>query len=291
MLIWALPAMGVAQMFQCAGAPPGPHTQAWTESNRCLPIVIDDGLSALSDDGGERVQQAYQAWSDPCTDVSFIFRTASELGLPTGVDLVEANEAGGNYNVITAADTEEELARIEELRGLVAVTLALYIRQTAEIVDADVILNFQRFDFSTDAASCSDAFDLAGTITHEAGHVLGFGHTLDVDATMYGDALTCETHKRDLNETDREGLCSVYPAGGPTRTCEPPASYDLEGRDLSAFRAQCEQIDDACRCAHVDPGADRVPAEGLLGVLAWAWLGSRRTVRGSRRRDSSARFR
>jgi predicted Zn-dependent protease len=54
--------------------------------------------------------------------------------------------------------------------------------------------------------------DLENVITHELGHVLGFGHTQAPGATMRASAKPHETEKRKLMQADINALCDAYPA-------------------------------------------------------------------------------
>jgi MYXO-CTERM domain-containing protein len=84
-------------------------------------------------------------------------------------------------------------------------------------------------------AACA-YMDAQNTVTHEAGHFVGLDHTPRTtapgscgdpadpalacsDTTMYPDASVREIRKRDLSADDVTGLCTIYPAGGPTATC------------------------------------------------------------------------
>jgi len=113
--------------------------------------------------------------------------------------------------------------------GVIALTTTTYNFQTGEIFDGDIELNEAEFQFTTadpPAPSCQPGSstgcigtDLRNTVTHEAGHLLGLGHSGDPESTMFLSAGSGETLKRDLAQDDIDGLCSIYPAGKPPSTC------------------------------------------------------------------------
>src|SRR5262249_34975870 len=56
----------------------------------------------------------------------------------------------------------------------------------------------------------SSMIDLQNTVTHEAGHLLGLGHSTVIGATMQAStSSTPETSKRDLAPDDQKGYCAL----------------------------------------------------------------------------------
>ncbi len=141
--------------------------------------------------------------------------------------------------------------------NVIALTTTSYVKSTGEIVDADMELNgwdgvsgsSPGFYFtcvgatSTDRTSpppdcpgapapdcactskgqsaCID-IDVQNTVTHESGHFIGLAHPPANDpnyATMDATAASGETSKRTLTQDDVNGVCTIYPAGGPTAAC------------------------------------------------------------------------
>lgn len=134
--------------------------------------------------------------------------------------------------------------------GIIAVTTTTFNTTTGQLYDADIELNGVDYWFTTvDAPQCTDPSnppsctrqsdcasgyrcfagacladgcvrtDIQNTVTHESGHVLGLDHTPVPDATMYASAPEGELSKRTLANDDIQGLCDMYPTGGPTLTC------------------------------------------------------------------------
>src|SRR2546421_6188655 len=107
----------------------------------------------------------------------------------------------------------------------IATTTTTSVTSTGEILDADIELNDPAFTFTTaDGPPCAPggtrvgcvAYDVQNTITHEAGHTMGLGHSSDPNATMYAFAPNGDTSKRMLHADDVRGICDIYPKDGPT---------------------------------------------------------------------------
>ena len=107
----------------------------------------------------------------------------------------------------------------------IATTTTTAATSTGEILDADIELNDPAFTFTTaDGPPCAPggtrvgcvAYDVQNTITHEAGHTMGLGHSSDPNATMYAFAPNGDTSKRMLHADDVRGICDIYPKDGPT---------------------------------------------------------------------------
>lgn len=154
---------------------------------------------------------------------------------------------------------------------VIALTTVSYIDATGEIVDADMELNawsgagpsppgFYFTCVNPPAPTCSAALpgeagcistDVQNVATHEAGHVLGLGHSLDPTATMYASSPLGETSKRTLALDDVNGICAIYPFGA-TSVCYGPGL--VAPRPPSA----CRSASSGCGCGTA--GADGWPA-------------------------------
>ncbi|MBK8011467.1 MAG: matrixin family metalloprotease [Deltaproteobacteria bacterium] len=232
-------------------------TQAWV--SRCIPYWIygsGPDLQATSMD--ELVHTSFEVWSNNlCTDLEFV-----DAGPTTNTPGFDPRRPDEQRNVIAWFDDRTEVARYISSVGLLGATLTWHSTQTGEIFDADIILNgaYFRLDDIEDQTACEEAagrdraYDLRSTLVHEIGHFIGFDHDLDADSTMLATAEPCEIKKRDLTGDNLLGLCTVYPAGKPTATCQPPAAgYDSNGGDPTAFRDQCARLagDGDCQCHHL----------------------------------------
>ena len=93
----------------------------------------------------------------------------------------------------------------------VAITLTTFDCDTGRIYDADITLNGTNFSFTTDGRAGLPKADIQNTVTHEAGHVLGFDHEPDATSVMYFQEPLGEISKRTLTPADVAGVCVVYP--------------------------------------------------------------------------------
>lgn len=105
-----------------------------------------------------------------------------------------------------------------------ATTYVSYNPNTGAISDADIHINSEFYEFADDPEPDSGKADLQNTLTHEVGHLLGFAHSMVIEATMFGGAELGETHKRTLHEDDIALLCLSYPSDGADLFCETPGS-------------------------------------------------------------------
>ena len=155
-----------------------------------------------------------------------------------------------------------------------ALTSVTYDMTTGVIVDADIELNDQNFNFTTTDLAPMVRIDLQNTVTHEIGHLVGFDHTTEAEATMFGTAPPGETLKRDLHQDDIDGFCSVYSdsTGG---SCSAATGYFSQ--PSAGPGDACEVVDDcACSATQTNP---------TMGYLATLLIGLFLFVRPWRRRE------
>ena len=82
--------------------------------------------------------------------------------------------------------------------------------------------------------------DLDSLLTHEAGHLLGLGHTQDRAATMFPGYTRGSTGLRSLGYDDVSGLCAIYPDSRKvtSTSCLPRHGFsELCGADQPAVAA------------------------------------------------------
>ncbi|MEQ9503116.1 MAG: matrixin family metalloprotease [Deltaproteobacteria bacterium] len=210
-----------AYAFKCSRvAPDSGPSLVWQE--RSIPWFAEDEVFDLLGDraiGEAEVFGAYSAWEDvECSDMALPY-----MGSAPAL-VAEYKDGEPNRNVLVVLRTGWDYDT-----GAIAVTTSAYDTRTGRVVDADIEINDENFDFTRVDDTCemnAGTMDLRNTLTHEVGHVIGLEHPPNTsryeNATMFASAPPCETKKRSLESDDRDGICFIYPMGGPTAQCFPP---------------------------------------------------------------------
>jgi hypothetical protein len=204
-------------------SPDGPFL-FWRD--RIITYSLDADGSPDVDLGQTRsaVVRSFNTWeSQPCTDVFFSYEGIvrdAETNHFTG-------EADGINLIQWLMDWPDDWGADQ-----LAQTGIVWNARTGEILDVDIALNGESFYWTTSNITVTD---IENVLTHEIGHLLGFAHTTDPDATMYDGYNEGETVKRDLAATDIRGLCEVYPSGRST-----PDVPDLGRNDQELSNMGCE---------------------------------------------------
>ena len=237
--VWILPLDGEA--YRRSRAAGTEMCLCW--KSRTLPWTLD--ASGSKDvpfaDVQEAIRDSFDTWSSiPCSDLRF------EEQPPVERRTVGYDGSGGADNLIVfrtraCAEVVRDEAPCHDAGtcanaydcwdfspNVIAVTTTSYRQDTGQIVDADIELNEARFLFSTvDEPVCTSegqrgcvGTDVANTVTHEIGHMLGLDHSEVAGAAMYASAEFGETSKRELARDDEQAICDIYPAGEPTNVCE-----------------------------------------------------------------------
>jgi len=167
----------------------------------CLDVSAGEVRAALLDAMNE-----WETAGGGCTDIAF-----AEGDHPTGL---ETNLYGSRNDGENRIVWHEETWPADADPDALAVTTWVYDTRTGEIKDADIDVNGVSFTWTT--SSTTVLTDVQNTFTHELGHVLGFAHVVDPEATMYGSSDVGELAKRDLSPDDVAAVCTVYPFGDTT---------------------------------------------------------------------------
>ena len=169
----------------------------WQTNKFPVRFVINQAGSAdLSvADVEEAVKVSFRTWQDvPTASITFFYGglTAQTTMTAEGTNLVRWFESAFPFD-----------------KNSLAVTVTSFNDSTGAISDADMHMNGSSFSWAV--VPTPGRFDVQSVVTHEAGHVLGLGHTDDTEATMYADAAWAETKKRTLEADDITGVTFLYP--------------------------------------------------------------------------------
>jgi MYXO-CTERM domain-containing protein len=266
-----VPVLAVIALAPSAAAPPGPEMlpetlkgTGWHPppgyvrtvnkfaaplywSSGCVFIAYDDsGTSHVLGEAEFAVMDAvFSQWRQSIQSCSYLtFELTGREPLDVGLD---------TRNVIKFQDTRWDYG------GNVAGLTTLHFvndensERNGEILDADIELNGVDFAISVDGITAGPGnrclSDLANTLTHEVGHLLGLEHTCravgdperldneggDVplcepaqllpaairEATMYNNQDCGETIKATPEADDIAGVCGIYPLAADPNECQP----------------------------------------------------------------------
>lgn len=236
---------------------------AWESS--CAQITYQD--AGTTDIAGDAEFAAMDAvidnWNNVTSSCSYLTlqsvgRAPDEVGLD-GVNLVVFR---GDRWCRPATDSDPEECYDPSAAGL---TTLRFIDDASSdrngaILDADIELNAVDYSIAIDGQTTRPGnciSDLANTLTHEVGHLMGLDHTcwnggdrLDddqgnpvpscagslptsiTDSTMYNFQDCGETKKATPEADDIAGVCAIYPKADDPGQCSPP---DLGGGGCCAI--------------------------------------------------------
>jgi Matrixin len=258
----------------------------WTRD--CLTYVFNDQLFSrllplTEAEIRSTFNTSFQTWADvDCSGRAPFF--VDQTNAATKTSKAEFVYDEPNESVIVARLRSEWAALPNHDPTALAFTLLWHDKNTGEILDVDMELNTGAGKFANcERDRCGGMMvDLQNTITHEAGHLLGLGHTTVRGATMTTTAIGAETEKRSLEADDKAGYCALdlpeFECSDSQCMCPTPEAYRSEPEKRS------------CSCRAVGSTAPVAPLAFFAPVaLVFAGLRVRARSRNRARRAAAQR--
>ena len=237
-----------------------------------------DLYAPASDPAREETEAAglasYATWSAPtCTNFEATYDGLASMPAAPGdgrntIEIVRAGWASRGFPAGRGATTDVQLRIADVAAG-----------QEAEIVEADIYINFEDFSFGMAGAMSSD-LDLQGVLTHEIGHqAIGLQHPCEEGSapdcsvvpearmsTMYPTYLGAS--QRALGDDDTAGVCQLYPSMGCPMSCDIERLCGSSGTCVECSNPDCrsECVGPTCAPESGIACSDRLPC--TQGVCA-----------------------
>ncbi len=210
LIIIGLSAISVAAFPLQTANPEADQNLKWRKKriavsiSNVFPEVLNGSFSR--NDFENAVRESFESWSRE-TDIEFSFKKVPNSN-------ISGKKSGGDgISLVTIAPTSDNLLLFGEKDTNKSAVTRLFFDSEGFITEADIVLN-PTARFATDGSPGS--FDLKSTLTHEAGHFLGLGHSAVVGSTMHknqaknGTFALSATYFRTLSEDDKAVIRSIY---------------------------------------------------------------------------------
>jgi hypothetical protein len=162
-------------------------------------------------------ERAFAVWQEaPCPGGGVPSIKVDHVFGSVACKMHEYNQVDGNANVILFHDDVWPYPAGSDVLALTTVTFS---KKTGDIYDVDMEINAKQ-PLSTSEIVDPEAYDLQSIMTHEAGHFLGLGHSLDPQATMWTQYSTGTDSFRNLSDDDIAGICNTYPPTSDSQICD-----------------------------------------------------------------------
>jgi hypothetical protein len=177
-----------------------------------------DLVPLLSEAASRQVfKDSFQAWADVACGRRPFF--VQQFAGTTATSKAEFLYDVVNESIVVARTKAEWMNLKDHDSTALALTLLWHDKVTGEILDVDMEVNTGAGRFTDcEKQRCTlQMIDLQNTITHEAGHLLGLGHSPVMGSTMEASTQSNpETTKRTLEADDRAGYCALNLPTPPT---------------------------------------------------------------------------
>lgn len=173
------------------------------------------------------VKRAFAAWTEvDCNGSAPSIRV--DVAGPVSCASSEYSGEHRNANIVMFREDTWPYEGAEDALGITRVRFDLE-DVPGTLWDADIEVNAIAEPLTTGSPK-ADEVDLDSVLTHEAGHLLGLAHTLDVEATMAVGYQRGSQALRSLEADDVAGICALYSPGREvsSSSCEPRHGFSGE---------------------------------------------------------------
>ncbi len=190
----------------------------------CITINVQRDAAPVArislEDAEASVTRAFDSWLNAdCNGARPSLRVL--LGEPVTCDASEYSKVNHNANIVIFREGVWPYVGGEDALGITRLRFDLEDKP-GELWDADIEVNAVAEPLSVTEPTQNEV-DLDSLLTHEVGHLLGFGHSLDVGSTMIAGYSPGSIELRSPSADDLSGMCAVYPPDRriATTSCEP----------------------------------------------------------------------
>jgi MYXO-CTERM domain-containing protein len=165
----------------------------------CADVPAEDALAAI--------RESFGTWNA----VACMQPKMQDAGTVHGVPPFAGkspSQRGNDLVIFEDADAWAATADPAKGAGVIALTTLFYDPTTGQARSYALEVNDGAFTFATGVQA--GKMDLANTLTHEFGHVLGLDHSDVRNATMFYSASFGDVAKRTLADDDTTGICTLY---------------------------------------------------------------------------------
>ena len=154
----------------------------------------------------------FESWSGLVNQTRWaIDYSANQWNNKTGITKLYHSPTQHNENTDSVRDYHNRITKVpfasDDNTAMYTRSWVVVKGEYAYIIEADIVINSNLPWNNTGSATC---FDVQNCMTHELGHMLGLGHTENLEPTMYTRCAIGETKKRTIEDEDKEGFYRLY---------------------------------------------------------------------------------
>lgn len=263
------------------------------KGEKAMPIRWPTGCTtwrhheAFPDEMLDAVKASFETWNEVSGSYFRAHYAGSTAQFGSAYDCKSG--AAGNENVVSYVTHWPKSVAGDDV---VALTSVVYTTDRGLILDADIRLNAEHFNWEVIEKVEHDLkrVDVQNIMTHEVGHFLGLDHSqmrsyrgdgVPEDATMWALTFPNEIKRRTLDADDEAGVRAIYPADeAPSSSCDPPASIDHKEMP-AGFKPGRHICNSSKRGCDAGGGDASMPwtAWGLVSVLLLSLRLRRQSIR------------